>query len=391
VVVAEPQGENLWLVREFIDDSLIGNAIGTADGRGMVRASAEPVDGAATVSLLAAHIEPVIVFANECVDPLEERLAASERNRISAEMQGELGRQLVGGLFQVPLWPLLAASEIPLRRLDVQRAYSLPAWRESYFPAISFVAVGDVPGWIVEGISAQGATVAEARGSGEGSGLVLESLVEGGIADLRFRVIPGADTYALYVADGGAWQPGGRDLPLEGSWELLRALEGRSLVSPEVSGRSEMRIADSGGTLVRYLAALPGSEPPTDVFWEATAFAGPSAEKPPVGRPGTLAAILLCWLAFGLMVALGDRIHRFSDYGFGALAGRSVAVYPVWLLVALLASGLWGLGFIPASVLVSGLLAADGRRMRAFVVVLAAGFALVPVSSVIANLLVFRA
>lgn len=390
IVVAESHGESLWLVREFIDDSLVGNAIGTADGRRMVHTSAELVAGSSSVSLLAAHVEPLIVFANEYVDPLEERLAEAERNRISLELEGEFARQLVGGLFQVPLWPLLAASEIPLRRIDVQRAYSLPAWRESYFPAISFAAGGNVPGWIVEEISAEGAVMAETGRGGEGAGLVLESLVEGEITDLRFRVVRGADTYALYVAGGGAWQPTGRDLPVMGSRELLGALEGRSLVSPGVSGRSETRITDSEGTLVRYLAAMPGSESQAGIFWEAAAFSGPSPSESPPGRPSTLPAILLCWLAFGLMVALGDRFHRFSDYGFGALTGRSLAIYPLWLLVALLASGLWGLGFIPASVLVSGLLAADGRRMRAFAVVLAAGFALVPVSSVIVNLLVFR-
>ena len=85
-------------------------------------------------------------------------------------------------------------------------------------------------------------------------------------------------------------------------------------------------------------------------------------------------AIIGLWIAFGLVVAVGNLLYRFSDLPFSSLLGTSLALYPLFILVSLLSWGFWGMGFLAAAAVVARFIARDGRRLAAFGCILAACF-----------------
>jgi len=97
-------------------------------------------------------------------------------------------------------------------------------------------------------------------------------------------------------------------------------------------------------------------------------------------RPGIFLSIIICWFVFGVSILTGNWIYRFNDLGNSVLLVRALAYYPLFLMISLLASGFWGLGFIPSAVLMARFLAPEGRRVRAASIIMASSFIVMFVS-----------
>ena len=397
VVIIEPQAPDSWLVREFIDNSLIERISTPIDsGTRLLKPGIQfPGTSPARIeTFLVAREKPLIVFASEDLDKLEGRITGAEQSVEGIELENELRRQILKALFQVPFWPYLAASEIPSRGIDLERTTRLPYLREENFPAASFAGDGRFPSWEVIESTNQGVRLRNAGGSGAGSGLVLEYIVQGSLRDAYIDEPASATICALYILDNSPWQISGAPAISIPAKELI-ALIGDVTVPPEEGVRtSAVHIVDSEGMLGRYLVVPSPDSRYSSLSWIQTAAPlesrqGAGEVKTAAGREwssgGFGLALVACWVAFGIAVVIGNLIYRFASLSWLALVGSGMAVYPLYLLLSLLTSGLWGMGFMPGAAVAARFIAPEGRRVAAFGSILAASFLVALLSSLISR------
>lgn len=382
IIVINAQGEDSWMVSEFIDNAILD---GIADATGDYTLEISPslvTSGDTTLSIIAARSQPLLVFTVEHVNAMEERIVNSERARIKDELERELSGQIVSGLFQAPLWPYLAATEIPLRRIDIQRGWRLQDYRAGSFPATSYAATGDVNQWEGRGMTSQTATVVKSADGGVGSGLAIEYLVNGRMTDLHLATDGYSGLYALYVDNGARIVPEMQFSAIDAD-KFMGALENPGSADIEGSLVSVLEMVDGQGHIARMLV-IPGSGGPGRISFES-AVATEMQESPSSPAIGTISAVLTCWIGFGILVLVGNWLFRFSNLQPVHLVSRAIALYPLFILLAMLTAGIWGMGFVIASAGLSRFIAPEGRRLAATGVVLAASFGIAAISWLLAN------
>ncbi len=377
IVVISGIDDGSWLIREYIDNALIpmeGEVIEGSDDR-ILTAGIHPDPGSAdSLAILSARSEPLVIFEAQNIVPLEERIAESGRGFREAEFQKSLENQVINGLFQVPIWLWLAASEVPVRRIDIARLLRLPDWREEVFNPSTFAAVGEFSGWEAGGTVADGVIAHQTDIPGEGAGIVVEYLYSGILEGLTLSFGNHDGISAVYLDSGLTLRADGFSTVLWNPGELLASYNEGTQIDAEKLNWSYNRISDADGVLVRNLLVPPVTSDSLNLTLETVTE--PVIEHSDALLPDIPASVMivLLWLIYGLLVVTGNLIFRFSGLKPLDLLARSVAIYPVYLLVSLLVSGLWGLGFIPATVLVARVISGEGKRLTAFGVVLSINF-----------------
>jgi len=385
LIYIKPQAEGFLLVREFIDNALLGDLVEERDGRFFLPASLSSGAGSAIpVSVLDCGPGPLLVFTNQHIDPLEERIANNRRLEQENELRREVERQVIGALFQVPIWPYLVASEVPMGRVDLERVYRLSDWRESFFPAATYAATGRVPEWDVTENTGRGIELEIIPGSAEGSGIVMEYILEGQIDELSFGVAGNALVAGLYIEDyESGWGITGLPSGEITSYELLGAIDDASALDFEDIQYSLDFVKEGGIVLSRVILSDFNVGNGERVWLSLSGSGEIPASEPDKGNTSLLLHVIAFWLLFGLLTVVGNYIYRFTNNPPAWLFLRSIAVFPLYLLVSLLTSGLWGMGFIPAMALISRYIADEGRLTGAFGVLIGVSFLLLFISLVI--------
>ncbi len=381
LVVIQPQDEETWLVHEFIDNSVVGKLIQQNENSDLILEPSVGLEGAAEdVTVLSVQTQPSIVYIANYVEPLENRLAAAGQALEAIILERHYRTQVMGGLFGVPFWPFLAASEVPVRGIDLGRSHRLPHWRESLFPAAVYVGEGDVPDWEIVGFDGKRALVRETGQDGSGAGIVFDYFMAGSFEGAGVRLATNAEVAALYASNTHEWVVSRQDAVHVSHAELISALDKTASNSSDVVKCTALAIHDQDGSLGRYLLARAPVGEPCRVAWELTNVPVEGSEQ--VGLYGMVLplAIVACWLLFGLVIIAGNWLYRFTSLPTMVLLTRSLAAYPLYLAVSFLLAGLWGMGFVPAGILVARIISAEGGRLPAFGTVLASSFLVAIVS-----------
>jgi len=383
IMVIREQEDDSWLVSEFIDNSILddmardpeGNVISISPGL------SPKSDSPASTSVISGRSRPLVVFAGEHVNPLEERLVESGRAQIERELDRELTRQVVSGLFQVPFWPYLAASEIPMRRVDIQRGWRLHEYRPGSFSAAAYASTGDVGRWDVSEMTSNGILIEKIEGSGEGLGISMEYIASGEMSDFHFIPDAYSGVFALYIDNGAGFVIDGMRFSEVDVDKISGALENPLAAATDGALVSAMETNDEHGHTARMLLIPGGLREGAISFINTSGTDAPeTARGIGIGMAGS---VIICWISFGLLVLAGHWFFPFSGFAPLELVSRAIAVYPLYLLIAMLTAGIWGMGFIIGAAGVSRFIAPEGRRQAAMGVVLAASFGIAVISWII--------
>jgi hypothetical protein len=397
ILVIKEQTEGSWLVEEYIDNSLIDQG-SVVDGDlqlikpGVVLTSEASSE---SITILRARSEYLFVFTSDNLERLESRISQVEQDVEKIKLEDELRQQLLKAMFQIPVWPFLAASEVPGKAIDIKREDVLPYSRDDFFPVALFAGVGDVSGWDVVGFDQDGAKLKRSNNVGEGSGILFEYILKGSLGNIEITTSGDSTIEALYIQNNTDWQiTGSKSMPV--STKELVGLAGSkaATVSEKILKISSVRIQDKAGWVERYLAypsiaSLTGPlrwSQKSDLITAGTTSSGETlsfSAKLPAWKFSV--AMICCWVAFGLVVIIANWLYRFSSSNPVHLLTVSMVVYFPFLLISLLAGGLWGLGFIPAAALGSRFISDEGRRISGFGAILGASFILLMLSALFSH------
>jgi hypothetical protein len=395
IVVVKPQTQNSWLIDEYIDDSLIPGLSEEIDLQTRsLKIGMKPIasDSSESITILRAHSEHLFVFVSENLEGLESRIALSEQEFERKQLDDELRQQILRAFYQIPVWPYLAASEVPGKAIDMKRVDVLPYNIEDSFPATIFTGTGEYKEWEVIDTGKDGTRLRQMDASGEGSGIVLEYILTGSLDLFEFDIPRQASISALYILDNGEWSISGAQSRSIQASELIGMAGSKEALSDD-SGLIKMSsvfIHDRQGWTSRFLTAPQIYNSGVPIAWAPngqTVTEGRTSSGQSLGTleklpPSKFAlAMITCWIIFGLAIAFANWLYKFSSIPASVMIGYSVAVYPLFLLTSLLTGGLWGMGFIPAAALGSRIIASEGRRIAGFGSILGACFLVMLISS----------
>jgi hypothetical protein len=333
--------------------------------------------------MLATQEEPLIVFSSERLEGLESRIAGAEQTIEGIQLENELREETIRALFGVPYWLYFAASEVPGQGISLEREQRLPYQRQDLFPAASLAGRGDVPGWTIHASGGDGATLQPSGASGEGSGILMEYIVQGDISNSHIAIPRDAAVAALYFTDHTDWQLSPARMWRVSTQELIGLIEEPSAPPEKGIPVSVVHIHDDSGMLGRYLITPTLGSNEMSLSWipvpgtiapGATSAGGQASERekwPGITYTFVIAAF---WLVFGIVVVLANLLYRFSDLPPLTLFVTSIALYLLFVAVSLLSWGFWGMGFVPAAAVGARFVSCEGRRLAAFGAILAASF-----------------
>jgi len=338
------------------------------------------------INLLTAEEQPLLVYTAQNCEPTEEKLLESIRDQLSGEASDELAQQLAGGIFRIPLWSYLAVSEFSVGNLETERSYRIQDYRKVYFPASSFAGRGNVGVWHSVQFDRPGAFVEAVQGDGEGSGIVLEYLLEGKPEDISFNLDKFASAWVLYSDNNAGWSVAGKNVKRSDSVSVINRIES-AVEEVEENDKStyysEEGYFEDGSGAVRILIAPGTGEDVDSVNIQGTGSGIIPSEEPQSGTVGVLWRVLGVWALFGIFVAVGNLMYRFSEGAFIPVVLKGMLLYPLIAVSSMLTMGYWGLGFLPAAVLSARLLASDGKFLAATGVFIGSVFLITLVSLII--------
>jgi len=368
IVSIQSISESQYHVKEFIDFGVLGE-----DGSNETIVH-PALGGGGSVEYLSASVEPLLVFYAGAVDGLEQSIISHAREIDAISMKNEVNRQVLGGLFQIPIWPYLAASEIPLKAADVSRFHQLQYEMDEHFPATNFATVGNFEGYRVEKANGNSVTLLKVDSSGEGLGLVLDYTFTAVESASEIQIHPGAKIGVVYSDSGDVWLPAaaGSNFAGAGTVKLLGYLDEESTFDIDSPIHSSTVIQESGRILSRQIIVSGPGVPipilrPSEGEWAEPK----SGMKAPF--PTQIAAIGILVIFAAALVVL-NLMFRFSEHGISQLFLRGVAIYPVYLLGSLLLSGFSGMGFIPTAAGLSRFISNPGKRLAGTSAILGASF-----------------
>lgn len=384
IVVIEPNADSTWSIIEFVDNSLIQETTGEIQEIPANIGSAGGESG--TVEVMSAKSQPLILFFNEILMNLEERIIAFGRAQIEARLRVEAKREIVGGLFQVPAWPYIAVSEVPTKLIEIDWYFRLDDWRRYQFPAANYAGKGDFHGWQVQNTVEQGFYIYDSEEPGEGKGIVINYIYRGDIEDLIIPVPKSAHISAIYLTGDYSLVPPVTEIIMTEPWEILGPVDEYTTNFNANGLLSAIRTSDSGESLGRFIFVPVGDPLQSELVWTCKVDPEPNLMIYPGAGPDLSNTIFLCWFLFGVSVLTGNWIYRFSNSGSLELLVRAIVAYPLFLFTSLLAAGFWGLGFIPSAVLIARFISPEGKRLAASGVVIASSFVVMFISWIIVEL-----
>jgi hypothetical protein len=382
IVIIQPGPDGAWEATEFIDNALVREmAEPVGESGAILRPSLRSMHGQAAIPVtsLTAEQVPLLIFCAENTEALESRINGAGQTIEAIELEKEFQRQMLAGLFQVPFWPYIAASEVPGQGIDMERGRRLPYMRQDMFAAPTFAGVGAFNGWTITGYDTGGVLLVPSSEAGEGKGIVLEYTFQNADSDIGIGIPSGAAVDALYVMGDRAWKISAPDSRLVTTGDLIGLLDESTM--PDLKGLpvASVHIRDEQGMLGRLLVAPSISNAGAGLSWVQAGTDGPGGATSVLSGNWTqgqyVLAILACWVCFGLVVLGGNLLYRFTTMPVLILLAISMGAYILFLLVSLLTSGLWGMGFVIGASVLARLLAPEGRRLGAFGVIAAASFA----------------
>lgn len=369
IVVLEDAGDSAYEVSEFIDNGLISCVFSTVPGEASVISGSlkSENDDKFSASILSAESKPLVVFMAEHVEDFEEaiiRFTTSERER---KLRQEYTNQLLGGIFQVPLWPYLAVSEIPLMGIDVTRGYALPYERSEQFPSVNYLRGSDGITFETGHIADNRVEVYAAGGAGEGRGVVLRYNLIAEPEQLEISPFSNDGVLVIYSNTGLKWVVPGNFTEI-GMSEMVNLLDGETVLDAEKGYISQVEVGLDSDALTRAVI-YQGAEI-SGVFKPETAESQVKGQEVSAITPIIL--IMVVWMIFAVLLTVINYIFKFSVHNAVALTLRGLAVYPLYLAGSLFFSGFLGMGYLPAAVLASRFISRDGRRIAATGAVLGA-------------------
>jgi hypothetical protein len=384
IVVIEPNADSTWSIIEFVDNSLIERTTGEIQEIPVNIGSA--FGELETVEVLSAKSQPLILFFNEILMDLEERIMVFGRARVEARLRVEAEREMIGGLFQVPAWPYIAVSEIPTKQIEIDWYFRLDDWRRYQFPAANYAGTGDFHGWQVLNTVEHGFYIHDSEEPGKGNGIVINYIYHGDIEDLVIVIPKSVHISAIYLTGDYSLVPPVNEIIMTEPWEILGPADEYTTNFNANGLLSAIHIPDNGESLGRFIYVPVGDQLQTEAVWTCKLDPEPNLMKYPGAGPDLSRTIFICWFLFGVSVMAGNWIYRFSNWGSLELLVRTIVAYPVFLFTGLLAAGFWGLGFIPSAVLIARFISPEGKRLAASGVVIASSFVVMFVSWIIVEL-----
>lgn len=384
IVVIQPNADNTWSIIEFVDNSLIEQTTGEIQE---IPSNIGSAGGdSETVEVLSAKSQPLILFFNEILSDLEDRIMVFGRGQVEASLRKEAEREMIEGLFQVPAWPYIAVSEVPTKQIEIDWFSSLDDWRRNQFPAANYAGEGDFHGWQVLNSVEHGFYIYDSEEPGEGKGIVINYTYHGDIEDLIIAVPESVHISAIYLTGDYSLIPPVKEIMMTEPWEILGPVDEYTTNFNTNGLLSTIRISDSGESLGRFIFVPVGDRLHGDPVWTCKLDPEPNLMKYPGAGLDLSNTIFICWFIFGVSVLTGNWIYRFSNSGSLELLVRSIVAYPLFLLTSLLAAGFWGLGFIPSAVLIARFISPEGKRLAASGVIIASSFVVMFMSWIIVEL-----
>jgi hypothetical protein len=388
ITIIQPQGPSSWLIHEFIDNALLVEMSGEADeNTRFLSPGIKSTQSPESVTILAAKQTPLLVFASEQVDELEERITGSEQSIEAIQLDNELKREIMRGLYQVPFWPYLAASEVPVREISLNETFNLPYEQKEKFPVTEFAGVGNYPSWDVTELGADGVKVARGQSQGAGGGIVLDYILNGSLDSLQIPVLPDAGVDVVYILDTlGLTFEGAPTLILNMS-QIVGLAKDQS-VPPRAMPVSALHIKDDTGCIGRYLVVPSLYLISTPLQWKITEPSSAVEYETATKKwtpEGFLGALFILWVIFGALMVIGNFLYKYSRESWLNILGFGMIFYPLYLLMSLVAGGFWGMGFIIGGVVGSRLISGEGHRIGAFVSILTASFIVAILSGIISS------
>ncbi|MCX6645178.1 MAG: hypothetical protein NTY09_02295 [bacterium] len=379
IVVMEQKGVSDWDISEFIDNSLIGPVdTGIRDVPSYIFVK-DGMEGALSVESVDSR--PLVVFASGQLANVEDRINQYYMDQVGWRLQNDSEKEILGGLFQIPMWLFVAASEVSTSQIEAGWHETINDARRYQFPAANYAGTGDFEGWDVLNTAEYGFYLNESGEPGEGNGVAIFYHYRGDLKNLEITVPESAHLSVVYLM--GEYElilPEVSSMAVE-PWEILGPPDEIPEEGYHVAGLiSSIRLSDGTGILERGIFMPVRGGNPGQGSWQFVWQSGISKGTDNRYRPGIFLSIIICWLVFGVSVLIGNWIYSFNDLGSSVLLVRMLAYYPLFLMVSLLASGFWGLGFIPSAVLMARFLAPEGRRLRAASVIMASSFIVMFVS-----------
>lgn len=384
IVTIKADSPDTFFIKEFIDNSLIPEIInGDNNNVSLIFPSVRVVSDFESdrISILKAKSESLVVFSAQNLAPMESRIERWTEIYQELILKRELVKQIIFSTLQVPFWPFWATTEVPIRGIDIERELRLPYEDTEIFSAAAFAGSGEISNWQVVDFGKRSVEIRNSGESGEGRGIFIEYIIKGNVSDLRIDIPDNPSIAALYVSDDVIFQLSGAPF-IRSSIENVLGLAGQQKANLEKVPFSVTPISDDEGRLVRYIACPSAVIYPSDIFWEVPV--GPEGiEKesaqimPKIPENPQMVSLMVisgCWFVFGILILLGNLLFSFSSERNSIILGRSVILYPLYVIISLLTSGSWGLGFIPAAAFGARFLASKGNRLKAFMVILAASF-----------------
>lgn len=372
IIVLEQGGMSDWEITEFIDNSLIEPM---ENGIREVPSYVSAREGeSAELTLISVNSQPLIVFHNEELAGFENRIAEYYRAKVAMELRRDSERGIIEGLFQVPMWPYIAASEVSTKQITTQMLHRIQDYLRYQFPSANYAGTGDFKGWDVLNTAEYGFYLYGSGRPGEGSGVVSHYLFNGNLKNISVSIPESVHLSAVFIAgEYDIIQPAGNAESTE-PWEILGPRDEFARGSGADGMISELQLSDDQGKLARSIFAPMNMDDTGLGQWQFEWRSDPEGSEKSDQGTALPVVVIICWLVFGFVVLAGNWIYRFNSWGGAVLLIRTMALYPVYLLISLLAAGFWGLGFIASAALIARFLAPEGKRVAAAAVIIFSSF-----------------
>jgi hypothetical protein len=368
VVVIEKQ-EDGFLVHQFIESTYF---LFYYNSDGFIPSLLPDPVSQGSYEILEAKNEPLLLFVNNYVQDLEDSIIDDVRDEEITQLEFEDDRQIIEGLFQIPFWPFIATSEVPMKGIDASRAQQIPHERGSQFPAMNYLSESSQSNIIIKNVTESTIYLDGVQGELEGNGLVLSYNLESDTNEFRYTPQITGSVIAIYTV-GCTPEITSTDMVKVDFDKLMyeQNLEESDQHSTDLVFSIDQTIQNER-VISRAVLINQRYHAKKDILLALRSTDPSESESVPQYPLWTKVAIF--WLLYGISVILINLIFTFSTDPFYILFLKSIAIYPVMVVASLLFSGLMGLGFVPAALGLSRFLAPDGKRIRAAMSLIGSSF-----------------
>ena len=386
IIVIRPSPGNTLEVAEFIDNPLVEKIANLTGNEGMLHPSVRcDEDPASTVKMISADVVPVMVFFENEINVLEDRIINSSKGVEENRQEIERRNELVDGLFRIPAWPFLAASEVPLYKINIDRAQQLPLFRAEQFPIAVFASKTRLPIWNVAQIIEEGAKIGISDQFGSGYGIGMRYVIKCDYNRVSVEISQSADAGCVYIVDGPDFRLDVKNYRIVSPSDMAGSLEPDTAWRKNITLLSSEVIRDDKGKIDREIVNPSEYGIPDVLKLISSGSDNESGNTASERRLNPIVTVAICWAGYGLIILLLNFVFGFSPRSTVDLFIYAITTYPLIVLISFLLGGLWGMGFIPGALGAARFYSIEGKRVSAFLVTLAAIYAVSLISSLITS------